>query len=318
MNMSEQNNLITGELRVHEPMARHTSWRAGGCADRAYVPADLNDMRRFIASLPAHEPVYVVGLGSNLLVRDGGLRGTVVFTHGVLKGIALENGAITVEAGVPSPKLARFAALHGLAGAEFMAGIPGTVGGALAMNAGCYGSETWRIVESVTTLDRSGALHERRPHEYAIGYRTVVRKAENAVAQMNIDERTAALDEWFVAARLRLVKGDGAVSRATITQLLRRRIATQPLSMPNAGSVFRNPQGDHAARLIEACGLKGHRVGGAMISPKHANFIVNCGGASAADVESLLNTARDAVRQKFSIALEIEVRIVGDAARAAA
>src|SRR3954447_3202889 len=123
MNMAEQKNMLRGELRLNEPMARHTSWRAGGSADRASVPADLDDMRLFLASLPANEPVYLVGLGSNLLVRDGGLRGTVVFTHGVLKGIALNNGAITVEAGVPSPKLARFAAVHGLAGAEFMAGI---------------------------------------------------------------------------------------------------------------------------------------------------------------------------------------------------
>ena len=300
MNMAAQKNLLWGELRRNEPMARHTSWRAGGSVDRAYVPVDLEDMRLFIASLPRQEPVCVVGLGSNLLVRDGGLRGTVVFTHGALKEIRFEGNAIYAEAGVPSPKLARFAAMHELVGAEFMAGIPGTVGGALTMNAGCYGGETWGIVESVTTLDRTGQLRQRTPANYRIGYRSVTLRDEG--------------EEWFAAARFKLPRGDGAKSRFTIKQLLERRIASQPLNLPNAGSVFRNPANDHAARLIEACGLKGHVQGGAMISDKHANFIVNTGHARAADIEALIETAHAAVKQKFGIDLEREVRIVGDAA----
>jgi UDP-N-acetylmuramate dehydrogenase len=300
MNMAEQNNLLRGEQRRNEPMARHTSWRAGGAVDRAYLPADLDDMRLFIASLPASEPLWMVGLGSNLLVRDGGLRGTVIFTHGVLKEIRVEADAIYAEAGVPAPKLARFAAVHGRVGAEFMAGIPGTVGGALAMNAGCYGGETWRIVESVTTLDRTGQLHQRTAADYSIGYRSVVPNEGG--------------EEWFVAARFRLTRGDGAKSRATIKELLERRIAAQPLNAPNAGSVFRNPPNDYAARLIEACGLKGRAAGGAMISAKHANFIVNTGDARAADIESLIETAQRAVQEKFGIELEREVKIVGEAA----
>ena len=179
MNMAEQKNLQRGELRFNEPMSRHTSWRAGGAADRAYVPADLADMCSFVASLPRHEPVCVVGLGSNLLVRDGGLRGTVIFTHGVLKHIRHEGNAIDAEAGVPCPKLARFAAMRELAGAEFMTGIPGTVGGALTMNAGCYGGETWGIVDSVTTLDRAGQMRQRTPVNYEIAYRHVRLKIEN-------------------------------------------------------------------------------------------------------------------------------------------
>jgi UDP-N-acetylmuramate dehydrogenase len=298
MNMADQKNLLWGELRRNEPMARHTSWRAGGSADRAYAPVDLEDMRLFIASLPRHEPVVVVGLGSNLLVRDGGLRGTVIFTHGALKEIRCERHAIYAESGVPSPKLARFAALHELVGAEFMAGIPGTIGGALAMNAGCYGGETWGIVESVTTLDRTGQLHQRTPANYEIGYRHVKLRDGN--------------EEWFAAARFRLPRGDGAKSRATIKQLLERRIAAQPLNLPNAGSVFRNPPNDHAARLIEACGLKGRVEGGAMISDKHANFIVNTGGARAADIEALIELAHRSVKRKFNIDLEREVRIVGE------
>ncbi len=298
MNMADAKNLLRGEVRLNEPMARHTSWRAGGSVDRAYLPADLDDLRMYVASLPKNEPLHFVGLGSNLLVRDGGLRGTVVFTHAALKSIRLDGETIYAESGVPSPKLARFAAVHDMVGAEFMAGIPGTIGGALAMNAGCYGGETWRIVESVTTLDRAGGLHDRTLANYDIGYRHVAPREDR--------------DEWFVAARFKLAGGDGTQSRATIKELLEKRIAAQPLNLPNAGSVFRNPPGNYAARLIEGCGLKGRVEGGAAISSKHANFIVNNGGARAADIETLIELAHASVLDKFKVDLEREVRIVGD------
>jgi UDP-N-acetylmuramate dehydrogenase len=326
MDMSELKKVgmhgLRGKLRHNEPMARHTSWRVGGCVDRAYAPADLDDLRAFLVAMPQHEPVWLIGLGSNLLVRDGGLRGTVILTHGVLKQIRFEGNAVYAEAGVPSPKVARFAAMRGLAGAEFMAGIPGTVGGALAMNAGCYGGDTWNIVESVTTLDRAGQLRQRTRANYDIGYRTVVLKVEGGriTDEESPNARTHpssfiphSPEEWFIAARFKLARGEAAKSREIIKQLLERRIETQPLNQPNAGSVFRNPQGDYAARLIEACGLKGHALGGAMISGKHANFIVNTGNARAADIEALIETAHAAVKQKFGIDLEREVRIIGEA-----
>jgi UDP-N-acetylmuramate dehydrogenase len=289
---------LRGELRYAEPMARHTSWRAGGSADRAYTPADLDDLCVFMRTFDASEPVYFVGLGSNLLVRDGGLRGTVIFTHGALADIRYEGNAVHAGAGVPSPKVARFAAMHDMEGAEFLAGIPGTVGGALAMNAGCYGGQTWELVESVTTVDRAGQLRQRTSANYTIGYRTVL--------------SSEGFEEWFVAARFRVPQGDSIKSRETIKQLLEKRIAAQPLGQPNAGSVFRNPGGDYAARLIEACGLKGRRQGGAMISILHSNFIVNSGKASAADIENLIGIAHDAVKHKFGIELEREVRIIGE------
>ena len=325
MNMADIENLavLRGALMRGEPMARHTSWRAGGRAARAYVPADLDDMRVFVASLPACEPVHEIGLGSNLLVRDGGLQGTVIITHGVLKEIRIDGDTVCAGAGVPSPRVARFAAMHGLAGAEFLAGIPGTVGGALAMNAGCYGGETWTIIEAVSTIDRAGRMHERPRAQYDVGYRRAGLKQDagepgavqgGQAAATLPTSRQPPHEEWFVAARFTLPRGDCAVSRATIRQLLERRIAAQPLNLPNAGSVFRNPPGDYAARLIEACGLKGYAIGGAMIARKHANFIVNTGNASAADIEGLIGAAREAVRQKFGIDLEPEVRIVGDAA----
>ncbi len=305
MNMAEALNLqnLRGELRVNEPMARHVSWRAGGAAARTYAPVDVDDLAVFLRSVPRTEGLYFVGLGSNLLVRDGGVRATVVFTHWALRQIALvSKGERDIEihagAGISSPKVARFAALHGAEGAEFLAGIPGTIGGALAMNAGCFGGETWQLISSVTTIDRAGQLHQRGRDEFQIAYRSVKGPA----------------DEWFVSATLRVPRGSSEKSRNKIKALLSKRIASQPLQQPNAGSVFRNPPADHAARLIEACGLKGRRIGGAEISRKHANFIVNSGGASAADIEALIDLAQSTVRGKFGVELEREVRIIGERA----
>jgi UDP-N-acetylmuramate dehydrogenase len=318
MNMVETDILaagLRGELRRREPMAGHVTWRAGGTAEAAYFPADLDDLIHFLRSLPAGEPVHMTGLGSNLLVRDGGLTGTVIFTHRALREMRLDHlgalgGGIYAEAGVACPKVARYAALNSLAGAEFLAGIPGTVGGALAMNAGCYGGETWDIVANVLTVDRTGKTRARVRQDYEIDYRHVQLKEEGGSRK---SEGSHSPEEWFVATSFRLKRGSGAESRRKITELLRRRIATQPLREPNAGSVFRNPKGCYAAQLIEACGLKGRAIGGAVISEKHANFIVNRGGARAADIEDLILLAERSVREKFGIALEREVRIVGDA-----
>jgi UDP-N-acetylmuramate dehydrogenase len=210
--------------------------------------------------------------------------------------------------------VARFAAVHDLVGAEFLAGIPGTFGGALAMNAGCYGGETWNAVRSVVTVDRAGELRERAAAQYQIGYRTVARRSDLiASAAPDVVQRGTVADEWFVSAVLALPRGDGAESRRKIKELLSRRIASQPLGEPNAGSVFRNPPGTYAAKLIEDCGLKGRAIGGASISSKHANFIVNGGGARAADIEALIELAQASVKAKFGIELEREVRIVGEA-----
>jgi len=295
---------LRGVLRLNEPMAKHVSWRAGGAAARAYSPADSADLAAFLATLPAREPVSFVGLGSNLLVRDGGFRGTVVLMHNPGGAMRAEGDLIYSEAGTASPKVARFSATHGFEGAEFLAGIPGTVGGALAMNAGCYGSETWDVVARVQTISRAGKLNERGPDEFEIGYRhTELRRAK------------LGEDEWFVAAWFRFRAGDQKLARKRIKELLAMRLATQPLELPNAGSVFRNPPGDHAARLVEAGGLKGRDIGGARISEKHANFIVNPKGrARASDIEALIELARDTVMSRFGIELVPEIRIVGEPA----
>ena len=304
--------VLRGEMRMNESMKKYTSWRAGGKAERVYIPADLADLSQFLLGIPKCDPVHVVGLGSNLLVRDGGLRGTVILLHAKLNDIRLEqysngNRLIYVEAGVTCAKVARFAALHNLAGAEFLAGIPGTVGGALAMNAGCYGAETWGIVEKVRTLNRSGHLNDRDSKEYKISYRQVNLKSDIG---LSVDYFN---NEWFVGAWLRLKKGNDTTSRKKIKELLSSRIDSQPLSFPSAGSVFRNPPGDHAARLIESCGLKGFSIGGAMVSTKHANFIVNTGNATAEDIEAVIAEISKKVKRKTGIKLIQEVRIIGEA-----
>ena len=288
---------LRGDLKFNEPMASHTSWRVGGPADRSYRPADLLDLQRFLSTLPADEPLYWVGLGSNLLVRDGGIRGTAILPFGGLTTLQLLDGhRLRAGAGVACAKVARFAARAGLVGAEFLAGIPGTMGGALAMNAGAFGGETWSLVSSVQTLDRNGELHVRMPDCYQISYRSVAGPG----------------DEWFVAVDLKLNSGDGAAAQARIKELLERRSATQPTQQPSCGSVFRNPPQDFAARLIESCGLKGERIGNAQVSEKHANFIVNLGGAKAADIEALIRYVQSQVKQKHGVWLEPEVRIVGE------
>lgn len=296
---------LRGALRHDEPMAKHVSWRAGGRARTFFQPADVADLAAFLRALDPAMPVLFVGLGSNLLVRDGGFPGAVVFTHHALTGIERVEGSgpslfFKAGAGVPTPHLARFVARHGGGGAEWMCGVPGTVGGALEMNAGCYGGETWDHVAVVETIDRAGELHARSSADFEIGYRHVRLRSR--------------ADEWFVSGVFGFPAGDEKASMARMRELLSRRVATQPLNQPNAGSVFRNPEGDHAARLVESCGLKGFAIGGAQVSRKHANFIVNAGGASAADIEALVDHVHATVLGRTGVDLVREVRIVGERA----
>ena len=288
---------LRGELSNAEPMSAHTSWRVGGPADRCYRPADLDDLRLFLASLPEDEPVLWVGLGSNLLVRDGGIRGTVILPFAGLDQLEMHGDErIRAGAGVTCAKVARFAARAGLRGAEFLAGIPGTMGGALAMNAGAFGGDTWSLVAAVQTLDHGGQLRKRSARDYKIGYRSVI----------------GPQDEWFVSVDLELQRGDTDAAQSAIRSLLEQRSATQPTQQPSCGSVFRNPPNDFAARLIERCGLKGKRIGNAQVSEKHANFIVNLGQARAVDIEALIRHVQEQVHLKHGVLLEREVRIVGE------
>ena len=288
---------LAGKLLQNEPMSQHTSWRVGGLADQLYIPVDLADLRAFLQQVGDQQPIHFVGLGSNLLVRDGGLRATVVSMHNVLTDMRVQGDLIYAESGVTCGKLAKFCAKQSRQGAEFFAGIPGTLGGALAMNAGCYGWETWDAVDSVITINRHGELNTRSAKEFVASYRHISMPLQG---------------EWFVAAWLKFEAGDAKVAAQKIKDLLASRLASQPLNLPSAGSTFRNPEGDYAARLIEACGLKGYLIGGAQVSEKHANFIVNIGGATALDIELLIKHMHDTVLEKFGGALQQEVKVIGD------
>ena len=286
----------------NEPMSKHTSWRAGGVAKRYVQAKNLSVLAAYIATLPENEKLLWLGLGSNTLVRDGGFDGTVIATQGVMSQLELLAGdsknknCVYVGAGVAGAKLARFCAKHNLSGAEFFAGIPGLIGGALAMNAGAFGSETWPLIVEVETINRKGEIQKRLASEFEFSYRHVSR----------FD------DEWFVSATLKLDKKPQKNNTVDIKKLLAKRAATQPTGVASCGSVFRNPEGYYAAELIEACELKGKRIGGAVISEKHANFIINDNNASAADIESLIQLIQEKVKQVHGVVLKPEAEIVGD------
>lgn len=289
---------LRGQLIKNAALAEYSSWQVGGNVDRLYKPADINDLINFIQQTPKEEPLTFLGLGSNTLIRDGGINGTVVIMQGTLNKLkSIDDVTLYAEAGVASPAFARFSARKNLIGAEFLAGIPGTIGGALVMNAGCDGCETWNIVKSVLTVNRHGEKKIRFPNEYKIAYRSV----------------SVFPDEYYLAAEFQLKPGSKEKALAKIRDLLKYRANTQPTNEPNCGSVFRNPPGNYAARLIEACELKGLSIGGATVSNKHANFIINNGQANAADIEALIEKIIESVFHKFHIRLIPEVRIIGEA-----
>ncbi len=287
-----------GQLLTNELMAKHTSWRVGGPADYFYQPTSIDDLAIFLRESDPSLPLTWLGLGSNLLVRDGGIRGIVIHMLNGLNNLSLlEPDLVRVEVGVSSARVARFCANNNLSGAEFLAGIPGLFGGALKMNAGAFGGETWQVVESVEMMDRSGNKIKRSVDDFSVAYRSV----------------KGPQGEWFVAANLRLKPGRSAESKGRVRSLLQKRNESQPVGTANAGSVFKNPPDDFAARLIEVCGLKGSRIGGACVSGKHANFIINTGVATAADIEALMLHVQTIVSEQQGIKLQPEVHIIGEA-----
>ena len=285
-----------------EPMAKHTSWRVGGPADVYFKPRSRDELVAFLRRLDPAQPVHWLGLGSNLLVRDGGVRGVVIVTAGCLEHLRhIGDGLVEAEAGVPCTVLARHCARWLVGPAEFFAGIPGTVGGALTMNAGAFGSETWSHVTEVEVVNRRGGVSRRSPSDYRVGYREV----------------RGPGNEWFLSARFRF-DPQRPTSLEGVRALIQQRQAKQPLGMPSCGSVFRNPPGDFAGRLIEAAGLKGARIGNAQVSEKHANFIINTGGATAADIEALIGHVQASVERAHGVRLIPEVHVIGEPAQDAA
>jgi UDP-N-acetylmuramate dehydrogenase len=285
-------------LRVkrNEPMSRHTSWHVGGPAEVFFNPRDRADLSAFLKSLADDVPIHWIGLGSNLLVRDGGVKGVIISTVGTLDRLdRLNQTTVYCEAGVACARIAKQCVKWGLGPAEFFAGIPGTLGGALAMNAGAFGGETWAHVIDVITMDRHGREQRRAAEEYQVGYRKVVAPSQ---------------DEWFIGARLKFEHKPGT-NEAQVRELLERRKASQPIGEWSCGSVFTNPPGDHAARLVEASGLKGHRIGDASVSEKHANFIINHGNATSEDLERLIGHVQETVEREHGVRLNPEFRVMG-------
>ncbi|MGE3319939.1 MAG: UDP-N-acetylmuramate dehydrogenase [Candidatus Berkiella sp.] len=290
--------LLPGEV-FNEYLAPWTSWHIGGAAERFFSPSSAELLADYLSLLPPTLPVTWLGLGSNVLIRDGGIQGAVIGTRQMQRLYQREDGAVVAEAGVTCAKFARYCSRLGFPDAAFFAGIPGTIGGALAMNAGAFGGETWEWVEEIRVMSRQGISQLLTPKDYDIGYRSVKPKL------------TTSLGNVFVEGVFRFKKQENSDGLGDIKALLRKRSDTQPIGTLNCGSVYRNPPGDFAARLIEECQLKGYRVGDAMVSPKHANFIINCQKASAHDVEVLMATIESTVEEKFGIRLQTEVKILG-------
>jgi len=292
------NKNFRGKLFHTIPLAGYTSWRVGGPAKMLYQPADREDLAYFLSQLPVDEPLLFLGAGSNVLVRDRGFDGTVIVLANALATLSqLDAQTLYAESGVYDPKLARFAIEKGLQGLEFLIGIPGTVGGALAMNAGAYGGRTWTHIIEVEMINRQGKIMTRKSQEFQVIYRSVIRPVA---------------DEWFISATFQLPRGDIEVMRKEAQAMLEKRKIAHPLNFPNAGSVFKNTDDYIAGKLIESCGLKGFRIGGASISEKHANFIVNDRNATAHDIESVILGVMKIVFEKTGFQLEHEVMIIGE------
>ena len=290
-------NDCCGELKFNHPLAQYTSWGIGGNAERFYWPADLSDLQNFLKQLPSSEPLTWIGLGSNILIRDGGIKGTVILTLNRLNQLtSLDEFSFRVEAGVTCAKASKYCVKQGFEEGAFFAGIPGTVGGALVMNAGAFGGETWPHVIAVETVDHQGNLYLRDPKEFKVSYRHV----------------EGLNDQYFVAAHFRFNKGDPIKAQNDLKKLLHKRNQSQPIGVRSCGSVFKNPPGAYAAQLIEAAGLKGTVIGDAEISTKHANFFINRGKATATDIEQLIQFAQSKVQELYGVQLIPECIILGE------
>ena len=280
---------------LNEPLSKHTSWKVGGPADTFFTPENRDELSQFL-KLNHNKPITWLGNGTNVLVRDGGIRGVVISTKKSLNEIKKEtDNSCRVEAGASCMDLALFAEKNKIGPAAFFSGIPGSIGGALVMNAGSFGYETWDFVESVEVIDKKGVIHHLNPNDFSLSYRTV----------------HFPFPLWFLSCRMKFPNSE-ITTKSELKELRDQRIKTQPLSEDTCGSVFKNPEKGHAGDFIERAGLKGHRIGGSSISTKHANFIVNEGNATSANIEDLIKHVQSVVKTKFNVNLETEVRIIGE------
>ena len=280
---------------LNEPLSKHTSWKVGGPADTFFTPENRDELSQFL-KLNHNKPITWLGNGTNVLVRDGGIRGVVISTKKSLNEIKKEtDNSCRVEAGASCMDLALFAEKNKIGPAAFFSGIPGSIGGALVMNAGSFGYETWDFVESVEVIDKKGMIHHLNPNDFSLSYRTV----------------HFPFPLWFLSCRMKFPNSE-ITTKSELKELRDQRIKTQPLSEDTCGSVFKNPEKGHAGDFIERAGLKGYRIGGSSISTKHANFIVNEGNATSENIEDLIEYVQEIVSSQFDVELETEVRIIGE------
>jgi len=296
--LSEIARILPGRVIFNEPLSNHTTFGIGGPADALVMPGGTGDLKKILEFCRTNRiPVFVFGLGSNLLVRDRGIRGVVVKLGNCLNKIKFDGVCVEAESGVGISDLAYKAAQESLSGLEFAEGIPGTLGGAVVMNAGAYGGEIGDILETVEVLTVDGKMRVYGQNEMTWGYRKSIFQGMEAVV---------------ISARIRLTPGTSEEIKQRMAEYARARQSRQPLEMPSAGSIFKRPQGFYVGPMIEQLGLKGFSIGGAQISTKHAGFIVNKGGASAGDVLELIAHVQDLVRKNFDVDLQTEIKIVGE------
>ena len=276
-------------IKLNEPMSKHCSLRTGGQTSQFFVPQDEAALSNFLKNNKTQ--LLFVGLGSNLLVRDRGFDGTTIHTKN-FNSLDISKDFIDSGAGTSLAKLSRFSQANLKYGAEFLSAIPGSVGGALAMNAGAFGSEIWQYVVSVKTINLTGDIQERFPSDYKINYRSVIHHFSG---------------EFFISARFNF---DLKQPQDNVRDLLHKRNSTQPIGLASCGSVFKNPKDNYAAKLIESSGLKGFCIGGACVSEKHANYIINQNNASAMDIENLIAHIQNTIKDKHNVELETEIIII--------
>ncbi len=290
---------VRGRLEAAAPLAPWAWMRVGGPAEALFRPADIADLQAFLQALPNDIPVLPVGVASNLLIRDGGVAGVVIRLGGVLKQVRTEGTTVIAEAGALDRSVAMAAAQAGITGLEFFVGIPGTIGGAVRMNAGAFGGETKDRLVSIKALDRAGRLHEAPAASLDLRYR-----------------HSALPPDWIVVEAIFAGEpGDPTTLKARMADIKAERAAAQPISVATGGSTFKNPPGQSAWRLIDAAGCRGLRRGGAMVAEKHCNFLINTGDATADDLETLGETVRERVLATSGIALDWEIKRVGHALR---
>lgn len=291
-----KNISLRGQLQHNHHLAKYTSWRIGGPARTFYQPADLDDLKNYLQNLPKNETILWLGAGTNVLLNSNGIDANVIYLRNRLTSLQnLDANTIRAEAGISCARLVQHCTHLGMTDAAFLAGIPGTVGGAVMMNAGAHGDNIWNHIIAVETINRAGEVKLRSANEFIAGYREVSGLNKN--------------QEWFVATHLKFNCENAMNAKNRVAELLAKRKATQPLSEFTCGSVFRNPPNNFAAKLIEECGLKGFKIGAARVSEKHANFIINEGKATSDDIQKLMQKIIDEVAKKTGIMLIPEVHV---------